>query len=118
MNQVLEDAVVSNLSATFPTATIFTGKVVQGVEADNIIVKTILDDLEVLGTGVRNRTTMVQVSVISPTTEENQLKDLLFNSLMSFTLNGEVFEVDTINFASVDDILHTTFTISYREVIK
>lgn len=117
MNQLLENAIVQNLAEVFVDNTIFTGKVIQNVQPDNIIVRTVIDNFEILSPKVRNRDTSVQITIVSPTEDENVLKDKLSSCLMSFTINGEIYQTNTISFLSIDDFIHATINVKTREII-
>lgn len=66
----IHDAVITKLVEAFPDATIYDGRVVSGVQPDNIVVNTIFNEVTFFqGSVYRRREVTIQVSVIQPTDE-------------------------------------------------
>lgn len=117
MNQSLEDAVVANILSVFPTANIYTGIVEQGVKPDDIIIKTVAENITTLGEKVTQTDSLFQVSVVNPTTDLNILTRNLYSALLAFNINGDYYYYsDTVNMVNIDGIVHATVSISYQEV--
>lgn len=116
MNQVLEDALVGNLLSILPTATIHSGNVVQGAKPDDIIIKTVTENLTVFGDKVSETMTLFQVSVVNPTTEENILTRNLRSALLAYRFNDDLYYADSVNIVTVDGIVHATVSITYMEI--
>jgi hypothetical protein len=88
MNQAIEDAIVASLVDEFPDANIFTGKVIQGVADNDIIVNTVYDQTNFFkGSRYRQREMTISVTVINPPDEES-VTDKVKNRLKEITANG------------------------------
>ncbi len=103
MNTFVETAIISNLKDAFPNAIVYTGKVIQGVKPNDIILNSVSDEFEVLlGSPLRLRRTSASVSIVNPS--EN-VTDTLVSSLQSFnTENGLIF-ADTIDISDEDGLI-------------
>lgn len=115
MNSHIETAIVTNLKTKFPLARIFTGKVVQGIAQDDIIVNCVYDDINFFkGSNYRQRESSISVTVIQPTSET--IVDDLADALKSFTTaNGNKHYPETLTIDKEDDTVKVLFDIVHIE---
>lgn len=114
MNTYIESAIVANLKAKFPSSRVFTGKVIQGVQADDIIVNCVYDTIN-LTRGARywQRESSISVTFVSPTSPT--VKDDLIVCLQSFVANGYTHYPDNLILDEEDDSVHVMIELSHVE---
>lgn len=114
MNQQIETAIISNLKTAFPTARIFTGKVVQGITPTDIIVNTVYDNVNIFkGSIYRQRELTYSVTRVSPVDGDY---DLLVNALKKLTVNSFDYFPDSINADYTDDTLQVLVEMKHLEI--
>lgn len=115
MNQHIIDAVVGNILSEFPSANIYTGRVVQGVQADDIIINTVFDTVNVFkGSVYHQREVVIQVTVISPS-EDNEVVEGLVSCLKSFTANEATHYPDSLDVINSDDKYQVLINLKFLE---
>lgn len=112
MNKFIETAVISNIKTQFPTAKIYTGKIVEGVSPNCFIVNTIEDNFILTQGNYRSRHTMISVSVVQPT---DDITDELVSCLQSFTVNGVTHFPDTLGVENEDDVIRVFIDLTHIE---
>lgn len=112
MNKFIESAVISNIKTQFPTAKVYTGKVIEGVAPDNIIVNTISDNFILAQSNYRVRNTVIVVSVVEPTED---ITDELVSCLQSFEANGVTHYPDSLDVENEDDVIRVLIDLTHIE---
>jgi hypothetical protein len=116
VNSLIEDAVIANLVATFPSPIIYTGKVVEGVQPDDIIVNTVLDNVQTFrGVKIRQRNVFIQVTVINPTQDSTVVADMLVSCLQAIDASGTIHYPTSININRDDDKVQALANLVYME---
>lgn len=113
MNKGIETAIISNLQAKFPSSRIFTGIVVEGVQATDIILNCVYDEI-FLARGHRywQRHSIIKVTYLAP--DENT-RDNLISCLQVFTDNGNSFYPTELEVEEVDDTMAVMIDLSHLE---
>lgn len=112
MNKFIETAVISNIKTKFPDTKVYTGKVIEGVTPDCIIVNTISDRFIVTESNYRVRHSMIVVTVVQPTED---ITDELVSCLESFEANGIVHYPDTLDVENEDDAIRVFIDLTHNE---
>lgn len=113
MNNGIETAIISNLKTQFPSSRIFTGLVIEGIQATDIVVNCIYDEV-FLARGNRywQRHSIIKVTYISPDTTT---RDSLITCLQVFTDGGKSFYPDSLEVEEVDGTIEVMIDLSHLE---
>jgi len=110
----IKDAVITNLVDAFPDATIYEGKVVQGVQPDDFVVNTVFNEVTIFkGSTYRRREITIQVSVIQPTDEV--IADKIVEAVKEVTANGVVHYPQSAFVEDSDGAVKVLIDFSYLE---
>lgn len=112
MNKFIETAVISNLKTQFPTAKVYTGKIIEGITPDSIIVNTISDNFIMTDSNYRVRHSMIVVTVVEPSED---ITDDLVSCLQSFEANGITHYPDTLDVENEDDAIRVFIDLTHTE---
>jgi uncharacterized protein DUF6838 len=113
MNKGIETAIISNLQSKFPSSRIFTGLVIEGVQATDIILNCIYDEI-FLARGHRyyERHSIIKVTYLSP---DDNTRDNLIACLQIFTDNGNSFYPTSLEVEEVDDTMQVMIDLQHLE---
>ena len=112
MNKFIESTIISNLKSQFPDSKVYTGKVVEGVTPDSIILNTIDDNFELTQSNYRVRHSLIAVSVIQPTED---ITDALVSCLQSFKVDGVSYYPDSLQVENEDDVTRVVIDLTHIE---
>lgn len=112
MNKLIESAVISNIKTQFPTNKVYTGKLIEGVTPDCIIVNTISDKFTATQSNYRVRHTIISVSVVEPTQD---ITDDLVSCLQSFDVGTDTCYPDTLEVENEDDVIRVFIDLTHTE---
>lgn len=112
MNKFIESAVISNIKSQFPTAKVYSGRVIEGITPDSFVVNTISDTFELAQNNYRSRHSLIAVSVIQPTED---ITDELVSCLESFTINDVTHYPDSLEVDNEDDVIRVFIDLTHIE---
>lgn len=112
MNKFIESAVISNIKTQFPTNKVYTGRIVEGVSPDCIIVNTVADSFTLAQSNYRIRNSVICVSVVQPTED---VTDELVSCLQAFTVDGETYYPDSLDIENEDDVIRVFIDLTHIE---
>lgn len=113
MNKGVETSIIANLQSKFPSSRIFTGLVIQGIQATDIVVNCVYDEI-FLKRGHRyyQRHSIIKVTYLSP--DENT-RDNLIACLQHFVANGVDVYPEELDVEEVDDTMEVLLDLTHLE---
>lgn len=112
MNKFIESAIISNVKTQFPTSKVYTGKVVAGIQPNDIVINTVTDNLSLAQSNYRSRHTVISVSMVQPTED---VIDTLVACLQSFTAEGVTHYPDSLEAEDEDSVIRVLIDLTHIE---